>query len=252
MLERLGVRGFRIIRRVLILAFLIEAAYDGFSALYTFYVFPFFLSLGGFGGILWSGVLSTPLFFLISPVLLLYVFYREGKKHNLRDEYVPLAGSLFLGGLLAGVFEYLVLTLVVLILSGYHNFSFPLTVLLYADIPIVLGVTLELLFSLVGKGLTVMFAGFFAIALADLRRTEPSTSQSVVLTDAEPEAGPSQSTQAPELVFREERARWDSSTVLDRISGSDQRWSWRRARWDSNPRPSAFCRRQPQACTLPS
>ena len=30
------------------------------------------------------------------------------------------------------------------------------------------------------------------------------------------------------------RARRDSSTVLDRISGSNQRWSWRRARRDSN------------------
>jgi hypothetical protein len=194
MLERFGVRGFRIIRRVLILAFLIEAAYDGFSTLYNFYVFPFFFSLGGFGGILWSGVLSTPLFFLISPVLLLYVFYREGKKHNFREEYISLAGSLFLGGLLAGVFEYLVLTLVVLILSGYHNFSFPLTILPYADILLVLGVALELLFAVVAKGLTVMFAGFFAFALADLRRTEPPTSQPAVLTDVEPTARPSQST----------------------------------------------------------
>ena len=178
MLERFGVGSFRVIRRILLLAFLIEAAYDGFGALYDYFILPRFFALGGFEGFVWTGLLSTPLFFLISPALLLYVFYREGKRHNLREEYVPLAGSLFLGGLLEGVFEYLVLTTAVLILSGYHNFSFPLTILPYADIPIVLGVSVELLFLLVEKGLVVMFAGFFAFTLADLRRSEPSPPQS--------------------------------------------------------------------------
>lgn len=104
--------------------------------------------------------LSSFLSFLISPVILFLVFYRLGKRVDLEVSYPVVTIGLFMAGLVGSSVVYFLLAPV--LLGGRVGVSLPDTMLSIA-------VILNLILTLIGFGLSVLFPAFVAIALANFR-----------------------------------------------------------------------------------
>lgn len=183
MTEQPTKKGVRIIGRIFLIAVLFESVIESFQTLYSLFVVPRF-AFAGIESFLLIQFWTTPLFFLISPVLLFAVFYRQAKRFSLGDEYRSIAVSLFAGGFFSGVLYFGVVAVAVLINTGYNFPGFPAFELSSANVILVFAGLIEALFALIGRGLDIMFTGFFAFAVADLRRRESSPQLAPMQTSA--------------------------------------------------------------------
>jgi len=141
------------------------------------------VTAGGFESIRFFEQLIGPLSFLISPVLLLIVFYRLGRKLDLESHYLSVAFSLFLGGFTAGICSLLVVLLGILLISGVPFSEFPSAYFGSSNLGLVAEGVVTMVLGLVSEGLAVMFSGFFAVAMANFRLTSQPAQASVEPVD---------------------------------------------------------------------
>ena len=97
--------------------------------------------------------------FLVSPVLLFFVFYKLGKGVPLAERYLHVSGLLFSGGVVG---------------AGATFFLFPLALGAGAEAAFpsplsVVATVLGFLYIFVGFGLGALFPGFVATAVANFR-----------------------------------------------------------------------------------
>ena len=107
--------------------------------------------------------------FLVSPVLLFFVFYRLGRGVSLANRYKRVAGFLFAGGVVGSGTTFFLLPLAFGATWGY---AFPD---LLSALTTVAGSTL----MFVGFGLGALFPGFVAIAVANFRGRERSSNSTI-------------------------------------------------------------------------
>ena len=181
MASRIGGRP-PLLKGLLLVAFGFSIALNSITFAIEDFVLPH-VSAGGFESVRFFDLLIGPLSFLVSPVLLLIVFYRLGGRLDLKSHYWSVAFSLFLGGFTAGVCSLLVVFLGILLVSGVPFSDFPSAYFGSSNLGLVAEGVVTMMLGLVSEGLGVMFSGFFAVAMANFRLTSQPAQASVEPVD---------------------------------------------------------------------
>jgi len=159
--------------------FLLALVFSAFQAVSQITPVMLFTPYGFTGSYFFAGAVAGSLIsFLVSPVLLFYVFYRLGKSVVLSERYLRICVGVFLGGMIGYSVAYFLLPIA---FGSVWGFAFPNLLSVVFSVP-----SLALFF--VRAGLDTLFPAFVAVAIANYRTQTQRVSEQPTTESAPPES----------------------------------------------------------------